>query len=87
MKGRPIRTTDFLVVSFVGTLFFDTATGIIPTLIHGKTMLESLILQGPFTIRHLSGNAFFALLAPSFYKWVMANPRLEIAFTFRGAKA
>ncbi len=87
MRNRPVKLADFLAVSIVGTLFFDVATGIIPTLIAGKTALESFTLQAPFTARHLGGNLFFALFAPWFCKAIMRNPTLELMFIFRKAQA
>ncbi|MCX6715730.1 MAG: ECF transporter S component [Candidatus Taylorbacteria bacterium] len=85
MKGRPAKIVDFMIVSIIGTLFFDLTTGIIPTLIDGRTAVEALVLQAPFTVRHLGGNIFFALFAPWFYRNIMANLKFELLFMAKTA--
>lgn len=87
MKNKPVRLNDFLIVSIVGTLSFDIATGIIPTLADGKTLLESFMLQAPFTARHLGGNVFFALFAPWFANSIMRSLKVEMWLLFKGARA
>ncbi|MFA6432555.1 MAG: hypothetical protein WCV82_01945 [Candidatus Paceibacterota bacterium] len=71
---------NFLLVSIVGTLFFDLVTGILLAPLHGTPMMIAAIGQIPFTLRHLGWNMFFACFAPWFYREIMANISLELRY-------
>lgn len=85
MRGRCLEKRDFLVISILGTLFFDLVTGvlIVPLQPYHQSMAEALVGQIPFTLYHLMGNVFFAQFIVWFYSQIMANPALEFRF---GAK-
>ena len=85
LKKRSASAMNFVVASIVGTLFFDLVTGVLmgPLLYH-QPWMEAIIGQIPFTLRHLAGNTFFALvLAPWFYKKIMENPKWELSHIFK----
>ena len=82
LKNRSASTKDFVLASIIGTLFFDLITGVMMgPLLYGQPWIEAIVGQIPFTLRHLAGNIFFAIiLAPWFYKKIMMNPKLEFSF-------
>ncbi len=85
LKNRSASAKNFVVISIVGTLFFDLITGVLMgPLMFGGSFLAAAIGQIPFTLRHLAGNVFFAaILAPWFYKKIMMNPKLEATYLFK----
>ncbi len=87
LKNRSASAMNFVVASIVGTLFFDLVTGVLmgPLLYH-QPWIEAIVGQIPFTLRHLAGNTFFALvLAPWFYTKIMENPKWELSRFFKTA--
>lgn len=79
LTKRTASARNFALASVVGTLFFDLVTGVLMgPLLFGQPWAEAALGQAPFTLRHLAGNVFFALvLAPWFYRRIMSNPRWE----------
>lgn len=79
-RGRKASVSNFVLVSICGTLFFDIITGVLMgPMIYGQPWAQAFIGQIPFTLRHLIGNVFFAIvLAPWFYRAIMTNPKWEI---------
>ena len=84
LRKREASAWNFVLVSIVGTLFFDLVTGVLMgPLLFGEPFAVAAIGQIPFTIRHLVGNVFFAaVLAPWFYRKVMDNPSWEMPRVF-----
>lgn len=84
LKNKNASARNFVVASIVGTLFFDFITGILMgPLMFGQAWSDAFFGQIPFTIRHLLGNIFFAVvLAPWFYRKIMTNPSLEFSRLF-----
>ncbi|MFA5652122.1 MAG: DUF6580 family putative transport protein [Candidatus Paceibacterota bacterium] len=85
LKNRKADAKNFVIISIIGTLFFDLITGVLMgPLMFGGSFLAAAIGQIPFTLRHLAGNVFFAaVLAPWFYKKIMTNPKLEATYLFK----
>lgn len=51
---------------------------------YGQSWISAILGQIPFTLRHLAGNTFFAIvLAPWFYEKIMKNPKLEFSKIFK----
>jgi len=78
-KKRQATAWNFVLASIIGTLFFDLITGVLMgPLLYQQPWAEAILGQIPFTLRHLAGNIFFAVvLAPWFYRKIMENPRWE----------
>jgi uncharacterized membrane protein len=87
LANRNPSARNFVVISIIGTLFFDLITGVLMgPLLFGGSFAAAAIGQIPFTLRHLAGNVFFAtVLAPWFYKKIMTNPKMELAQIFKFA--
>lgn len=87
LKNRSASAGNFVIASIVGTLFFDLITGVLMgPIMFGGSFAVAAIGQIPFTIRHLSGNVFFAsVLAPWFYFKIMNNPKWELSSIFKFA--
>lgn len=84
-KNRSATAKNFFIASIVGTLFFDLITGVfMGPLFYAQPWMQAVVGQIPFTLRHLAGNAFFALvLAPWFYRKIMSNPKWEVSSVFK----
>ncbi len=78
-KNKSASPINFLKYGIIGTLIYDGLTGLtIGPLIFHSSFNEALIGQIPFTIYHLMGNIFFALvISPMIYKWVIENKNLD----------
>ncbi|MBP6858574.1 MAG: ECF transporter S component [Candidatus Pacebacteria bacterium] len=88
LRHRSATTRNFVVASIVGTLFFDLVTGVIMgPLLFEQSLMGAAVGQIPFTLRHLAGNLFFALLAPWFYRSIMNNPSWDVSQLLRTARA
>jgi len=87
LKNRSASAKNFIIISIIGTLFFDLITGVLMgPLLFGGSIIAAAIGQVPFTIRHLLGNTFFAaVLAPWFYHKIMTNPKFELAHILKFA--
>ena len=85
LKNRSATSYNFVVMSVVGTLFFDLITGVLMgPIFYNQPWMEAIVGQVPFTLRHLMGNIFFATaLAPWFYKEIMMNPKWEMKKIFK----
>jgi LytS/YehU family sensor histidine kinase len=85
LKNKKANAKNFVIISIIGTLIFDIITGVLMgPLMFGGSFLASAIGQVPFTLRHLAGNVFFAVvLAPWFYRKIMTNPKLEFNKLFK----
>ncbi len=87
LQRRNATAKNFVIASIVGTLFFDLITGVLmgPLMYH-QAWSDAILGQIPFTLRHLAGNIFFAVvLAPWFYRKVMENPQWELSKIFKFA--
>jgi uncharacterized membrane protein len=86
-KTRTGSAKNFVIASIVGTLFFDLVTGVLMgPLLYGQPWMSAVVGQIPFTLRHLAGNIFFAIvLAPWFYRAIMASPKWEWSQIFKTA--
>ena len=86
-KNREASARNFIIASVVGALFFDLVTGVLMgPLLYGQPWLEAIVGQIPFTLRHLVGNIFFAVvLAPWFYRQIMTNPKWVVSRIFKTA--
>lgn len=84
-RSRQASRKNFVIASFAGTLFFDFITGIcMGPILFAQQLSVAFVGQIPFTLQHLAGNLFFALvLAPWFYKKIMENPKWEFSHLFR----
>ena len=84
-RQRQASAWNFVLASIIGTLFFDLITGVLMgPLFYGQTWSSAIVGQIPFTLRHLAGNIFFAsVLAPWFYRKIMANPSWEWSRVFK----
>lgn len=87
LKNRTASAKNFFVMSIVGTILFDLVTGILMgPILFGGSFATAAIGQVPFTLRHLLGNAFFAIvLSPWFYRKIMNNPQWELSKIFKFA--
>jgi uncharacterized membrane protein len=85
LKNKSATARNFVVMSIVGTLFFDLITGVLMgPLLYGQPWMQAIVGQIPFTLRHLVGNiAFASILAPWFYTKVMENPKFELKRVFK----
>jgi uncharacterized membrane protein len=81
LRNRAGSARNFVIVSVVGTLFFDLVTGVLAgPILFQQPFVTALVGQIPFTIRHLVGNVFFAtVLAPWFYRAIMNNPSWDVS--------
>ncbi len=89
IKNREASTKNFVIMTIVGTLFFDIVTGVLMgPILFGGSFTNAAIGQIPFTLRHLGGNLVFAvILAPWFYAKIASNPKLELNRIFKFAQA
>lgn len=87
LKNRNASAKNFIVITIIGTLFFDLITGVLMgPLLFGGSFTVAAIGQIPFTARHLLGNVFFAsVLAPWFYRKIMNNPKWELSHILKFA--
>lgn len=87
LKRRSASRRNFIIISIIGTLSFDLITGVLMgPLLFGGSYTLALIGQIPFTIRHLTGNIFFAAtLSPWFYHKIMTNPKWELTHILKFA--
>jgi len=81
LKSRDGSAKNFIIISIIGTLFFDLITGVLMgPILFGGSLVVAAIGQIPFTLRHLAGNIFFAaVLAPWFYKKIITNPKFDLS--------
>jgi len=81
-KHRSATSLHFAIHALYATFIYDAITGLtIGPLFFGQSFREALIGQIPFTAYHLIGNiTLSALISPIIYRWVLTNPRLEIAY-------
>lgn len=85
LKNNRGRTRGYVLYSIIGTLIFDSITGlaVYPIFFHEPFMI-ALTGQIPFTLYHLLGNLFLSLtLSPAVYRWIIMNKRLESDWMFR----
>ncbi|MFA5095385.1 MAG: ECF transporter S component [Candidatus Paceibacterota bacterium] len=65
---------NFAMFSFFATIIYDLVTGVLFAPMFGQSMLNTLIMQIPFTALHLAGNIGFALtLSPFLNKWLASS--------------
>jgi hypothetical protein len=65
---------NFAIFSFFATIIYDLVTGVLFAPMFGQSMLNTLIMQIPFTALHLAGNIGFALtLSPFLNKWLASS--------------
>lgn len=88
LRNRAGSVKNFVMISIIGTLFFDLVTGVLAgPIMFGQPFMVALVGQIPFTLRHLAGNMFFAaVLSPWFYRVIMNNPSWNISKVFRTAR-
>lgn len=81
-KHRSGTSLQYAVHAIYATLIYDAITGLtIGPLFFGQSFQSALIGQIPFTVYHLIGNVTLsAVLSPILYRWVITNPRFEIAY-------
>lgn len=79
-KHRTATPLHFASQAVIATLLYDAITGLsIGPLFFGQSLAEAFFGQIPFTLYHLIGNVTLgAIVSPLIYRWVTANPRLEI---------
>lgn len=72
-KKRKGDTKDYISFAIIGTLLFDSLTGLtVGPLFFHQSFLVSLVGQIPFTALHLLGNITFALiLSPAIYNFLI----------------
>lgn len=81
-KNRENRAVEYLKFSLVSTIIYDAITGPGMTYLFGHSLSFRLALMGqiPFTLLHLLSNGVLALiLSPILYRWIVANPKLEVS--------
>jgi uncharacterized membrane protein len=85
LKSRDAKARNFVLASVIGTLFFDLVTGVLMgPLLFDQSFYSAFVGQIPFTIKHLAGNIFFAIvLAPWFYNKIIENPKIELSKIFK----
>lgn len=73
------KVKHYVIFAIIGTIFYDLVTGLVfGVLIFNQGVIETLILQIPFTINHLVSNIILsALVSPLLYQWVISNPKFE----------
>ncbi len=79
-KKRQGNTMDYVTFAILGTLLFDSFTGLTvgPIFFH-QSFLGSLVGQIPFTALHLLGNIAFAfILSPAVYKFLIKKRKEKI---------
>lgn len=80
-KNREAKTGTFLGFGIVGTLLYDAITMFIGPVFEGQSLALALVGQIPFTLLHLGGVTFFAIvLSPLLYRWLVKNESLELSF-------
>jgi len=80
-KNREASVKNFLLFGIPGTILYDAVTMMIGPLFNGQSFTVAIMGQIPFTLIHVLGTVVFSvLLAPSLYRWVIQNERLEFAF-------
>ena len=80
-KHRPGTSLQYAFHAIYATLIYDAITGLtIGPLFFGQSFQQAFVGQIPFTAYHLIGNVTLsALLSPVIYRWVITNPRFEVA--------
>jgi uncharacterized membrane protein len=78
---RGSSAMNYLKFSIMGTLAYDALTGLtVGPLFFGQSFFSAFYGQIPFTVYHLMGNITLSLIvSPLLYRWVLANPKLEIS--------
>ena len=71
---------NFVFFGAVGTVVYDAVTGLsIGPIFYGQPFMEALIGQVPFTLMHLVGTTFFALvLSPVILRFIVRNEKFEV---------
>ncbi|PJE75476.1 hypothetical protein COV04_04530 [Candidatus Uhrbacteria bacterium CG10_big_fil_rev_8_21_14_0_10_48_11] len=84
LKGKENSVRHYVSFAIFATFLYDAITGLVfGVLIFHESFMVTLLGQIPFTIYHLFGNIVLsALLSPLLYKWVIANPKLEVRYVF-----
>ncbi len=78
---KEAKGKDYLAFAFFATIFYDAVTALAFGMQFGQSLEVTLIGQIPFTLYHLLGNLPMAyFLSPLLYKWIVANPKLELEF-------
>lgn len=80
-RRRESSVLNYLCYAVIGTIAYDALTGLtVGPLLFGQSLAEAFVGQIPFTLYHLAGNiAFASLISPAVYRWVLANPELDVA--------
>ena len=77
LRNREAKVLNFVSIAVVGTLFFDTVTGLVmgPILFH-QSFYVALVGQIPFTVSHLLGNVILStILSPAVYRFILKKKR------------
>ncbi|GEM_PF-260293 len=84
-RNRESTAVNYLKFSIMGTIVFDALTGLtIGPIFYAQPFMVAFLGQIPFTLLHLLGNSIFAVLvSPLIYRWVVANPKLEMSSVAR----
>jgi len=70
---------SYVLYAVVGTVLYDAVTGLsVGPLFYGQPFMDALKGQIPFTINHVLGNVFLALvLSPLVDKWIVTSETLN----------
>ncbi|MFP4568129.1 MAG: hypothetical protein ACLFN8_04240 [Candidatus Woesearchaeota archaeon] len=73
------KVKHYVIFAIIGTLFYDAVTSIsVGVFVFNQSLMQTLILQIPFTLIHLLSNIVLAaLVSPLLYKWILRNPKWE----------
>ncbi|KHO45849.1 MAG: hypothetical protein QS98_C0007G0007 [archaeon GW2011_AR3] len=85
LSKKANKARYYVGYSIIATLVYDAVTGIgTGVLLFGQGLVETILLQVPFTLWHLGSNIVLAaLFSPLIYKWVLENPSLETSNVYQ----
>ena len=75
--ARKANRSNFLAFSLAGTIFFDAFTALLFGWQFRQPLALTVMGQIPFTLNHLLGNAFFALIVSPSLLWALEKTPSE----------
>jgi len=81
-RKKEVRGREYAEFALFATIFYDAVTALAFGMQFGQSLEATITGQIPFTAYHLLGNLILAyFVSPVLYKWVVANPKLELNIT------
>ena len=78
-RKKEVKGREYAEFALLATIFYDAVTALAFGIQFGQSLEATIIGQIPFTAYHVMGNVVLAyFVSPVLYKWIVANPKLEL---------